>query len=824
MFLLLLVLLSWAGSCYSPIALTEIAQAAAEEMLEDALKTMEEDIEREALQIMEEAAEGGEVKGAQSALEKSSVSAMQQEAAEALSKDTMMDQLKAAATDEERAAIIKNSTDDVVRRHLSNEVWPEDPEQWYSSSPATDLPADGKPVDNDIWHKGEDGKYTGTYFEEPKGSNNWKQIDKHPPPNERPMTKKEGPWNTYKEKFADAKTINDNWEVDDNPRAQDPKTGEYNDDPDGLDQMHKELDEMDPKDLSRAENGGSWFKDEDGDWKQIKKRPRGTDGTFDPSASAVPKLSPESLVRALGEVGTQAENQLGEGAADPDKASKTRRECGEGECGGTKFFGELMMFFSMGFTVWKMFFSKPNKQNDYPKIWSYSPIPSTELCWPSPAVYQDPGSVTPIPQVSSDDCIQSCFQPPGSCKAVTYYQADDKKPSQCFHLPRFDPNQLRTQPPVGDKAIMTTYDCNEYRATTRHVLLNETGCFDYTGVQLPDKSCLDCPGMVPGKMCLDDKDSAVPCSTSPSTHQCEDLNNCTYLKTTCPDACAAASTTQKPTHWVDRIAAVRNLAYVGCYNDGEFPPTNECLNGKCTDSTLTDRDSCLKARDPNDSTTSKNQWCSGCPYQQICGMCPPGHPCPEKELQNCYDLMCKCPPDASAKGTCGSIMEAGSCTKDLLKKDVVWRGAQDLATLCMPPACWVDGVPDESYDDEQSCTQKPNAAWIDNGGRTNIAGKPCPATTPTPGSPGSPGGPGGPGSGKSTKLPTKVWIGIGVGIAVVVLAAAIGGAASAKQSNGDAGGPPPGASGGPPGMDAGGWPVPATIVAQLRQQLPQQLP
>ena len=366
-----------------------------------------------------------------------------------------------------------------------------------------------------------------------------------------------------------------------------------------------------------------------------------------------------------------------------------------------KVFSWAVQGYLLGDMLWKGFFTSSGSASglDFPTIWSYSPVPAKDLCWLNTAVYQDPRKDEPTTKdVSSNTCIESCFDQESDCRAVTYHQPNSPMPSQCFHMSGLNPNHLQTQPPFPEPAVMTVYECADYRTSSTQTLLNETGCFDYTGEQVADKSCLNCPGMQPGKMCVNED---IHPATCPPSVKCESLANCPYLSEECPKACTDAD---EGNYWVDRIEAVRNLAYIGCYPKDGNPPGQNCINGKCSDSKYTDKKSCQ---------ANNHVWCSACPYQQVCGLCDEDGNCPDSNLnkiKTCYDLQCTCDPTEVIDGTCGAVMNSSICESN---GDNVWRNAMDVAGRCIPSMCWVDGIPDPSFTDSMFCTKQAHAEWIE---------------------------------------------------------------------------------------------------------------
>ena len=136
--------------------------------------------------------------------------------------------------------------------------------------------------------------------------------------------------------------------------------------------------------------------------------------------------------------------------------------------------------------------------------------------------------------------------------------------------------------------------------------------------------------------------------------------------------------------------------------------------------------------------------------------------------------MCTCPAEDVVKGTCGAVLDADLCSTTTIKRPVVWRGAQDLGTLCMPPNCWVDGVPDDQYTDPVSCTQQPFSEWVVSSGTKDISG--------TPSDPDQ----------KIGGLTKTQWIYVGVAAGVIILVIVLAAALTPKSKTGASSAPPPG--------------------------------
>ena len=744
------------GYRYGPIMLGQEAGSA---VVEEALKNIERTTEEVMERIMAESVAEGATKDAMESVAAQATKDAARAAIEGQLQANLADEAFRALSGEEQKAVIQQQIDNNMRKTMEESLFPSDPEKYVSSTPYSGDP----PAQGDIYSP---GNTKGNYFETKDG---WQKVNRWNDSGVIPNTYPEGEGQLREMLQNDPGA---NFELEDSVRGQDPETGKYDNTCDAT-CMNNKLDQLLAEDSKLlAKNGGRFFQDAGGEWKEIKIDGRNPITGEGIGGMPVPKVTPNILPRITPDIGNKLEGETAEGATNQKEAAE-KRKCGKDECWKMKAFGHFMMYASMGFMLYKSIFAKPpsSSPEDPAKIWDHSPVPDVDLCYPNTAVFQDPHQ-QPTQQpyskdVSSNECVQSCFSPSSDCKSITYYQKDTKQklPSQCFHFPHFDPNALGTQPPYDQNAILTTYDCTDFPPVSRNILLNDTGCFDYAGNQIVEKNCNDCPGMGgPGKMCWDplhNKD--VPCSDSSPEKQCHDLNNCTYLSKTCPENCTSSGSPDTPNHWVDRIAAVRNLAYVGCYKQGEYPPDHDCINGKCTDSKYPDKKSCEAA---------KKTWCSACPNQQICGECPgqeKGKECGDGEysrFQECYNLMCTCPADDIISGKCGAIVDSSMCDNTTMKQGVVWRGAQDLGTLCMPPNCWVDGVPDDQYTDPVSCTQQPFSEWVVNTGTKDISGSPCAAPSPAT-SPPAPPPPSDPG--KVAGLTKTQWIYVGVTIGVIIL-------------------------------------------------------
>ena len=388
----------------------------------------------------------------------------------------------------------------------------------------------------------------------------------------------------------------------------------------------------------------------------------------------------------------------------------------------------------------KIIMSKSPITTNPAEIWKYIPPPGTPspMCWTNSYVYQEPiaqNTIQSVDSLDSNQCIQSCVKN-ASCNAVTYQQKplDGSSTSKCSLLKALDVRQFQTQPPQPALPNMTSYRCNQFDKTTYQSILESTGCFNSEGVQQPDLSCLDCPATSAGAMCVDAQTKPVACPTSPASSVCNNLNDCPYLSETCPQKCTAPPNTGG-NYWIDRLQAVENLVYVGCYQSSDqFPPHDSCVNSKCVpgckvgdyvDPSIVDSSKCtqgtwvtpkpdgtsLDTTSVSDCGPDKGYFCSGCPHIQTC----------YDKQSVCYEAMCECPIEDIQEGKCSSpggygvVDNESACKKpnsaSASDPTPVWRGPMDISTRCATvPICWDKGIPDLQTTDQATCETQ-GGAW-----------------------------------------------------------------------------------------------------------------